>query len=58
MINKEHFKTLIKDMKSKGNYRVFNDILRERGSFPNAIWYGKYNIKEIGIPNILESRNL
>lgn len=47
MINKEHFKTLIKDMKSKGNYRVFNDILRERGSFPNAIWYGPYNIKNI-----------
>jgi len=26
---------------------VFNDILRERGEYPNAIWYGKYNIKNI-----------
>jgi 5-aminolevulinate synthase len=26
---------------------VFNDILRERGKFPEAIWYGPYNIKNI-----------
>jgi 5-aminolevulinate synthase len=26
---------------------VFNDILRERGEYPNAIWYGKYAIKNI-----------
>jgi 5-aminolevulinate synthase len=47
MINKEPFKQLIKDMKSNGKYRVFNDIIRERGDFPNAIWYGPYNIKTI-----------
>jgi len=47
MINKEPFKQLIKDLKDNGKYRVFNDIVRERGDFPKAIWYGPYNIKTI-----------
>ncbi len=47
MINKEPFKQLIKDLKDSGKYRVFNDIVRERGEFPKAIWYGPYNIKTI-----------
>ena len=47
MINKEPFKHLIKDLKDSGKYRVFNDIVRERGEFPKAIWYGPYNIKTI-----------
>ncbi len=47
MINKEPFKQLIKDLKDTGKYRVFNDIVRERGQFPKAIWYGPYNIKTI-----------
>jgi 5-aminolevulinate synthase len=47
MINKEPFKQLIKDLKHNGKYRVFNDIIRERGEFPKAIWYGPYNIKTI-----------
>ena len=47
MINKEPFKHLIKDLKDSGKYRVFNDIVRERGQFPKAIWYGPYNIKTI-----------
>ncbi len=47
MINKEPFKHLIKDLKDSGKYRVFNDIIRERGDFPRAIWYGPYNIKTI-----------
>ncbi len=34
-------------LKSEGNYRVFTDILRQKGDFPNAIWYGRYNIKKI-----------
>lgn len=34
-------------LKSEGNYRVFTDILREKGKFPQAIWYGKYSIKQI-----------
>ena len=47
MINKEPFYKLIEQLKSEGKYRVFNDILRERGDYPRAIWYGPYNIKNI-----------
>lgn len=43
----EYFNQTIKDFKSDGRYRVFNDILRERGSFPRSIWYGKYAPKNI-----------
>lgn len=37
----------LEKLKNEGNYRVFTDILRQRGDFPSAIWYGKYNIKKI-----------
>lgn len=37
----------LEKLKSEGNYRVFTDILRQKGDFPRAIWYGKYNIKQI-----------
>jgi 5-aminolevulinate synthase len=47
MINKASFQNLIANLKENGKYRVFNDILRENGKFPNAIWYGPYNIKTI-----------
>ena len=47
MIKKEPFQKLIKDLKDSGKYRVFNDIVREKGKFPNAIWYGPYAIKNI-----------
>jgi 5-aminolevulinate synthase len=47
MIDKKPFESLIQDLKTQGKYRVFNDIVREAGSFPNAIWYGPYNIKNI-----------
>ena len=47
MINKQPFHDLIKSLKEQGKYRVFNDIVREAGKFPNAIWYGPYNIKNI-----------
>jgi 5-aminolevulinate synthase len=47
MIDKKLFENLISTLKDTGRYRVFNDIIRERGSFPNAIWYGPYNIKNI-----------
>jgi 5-aminolevulinate synthase len=47
MINKEPFQNLIADLKTSGKYRVFNDILREAGDFPKAMWYGPYNIKTI-----------
>ena len=47
MINKKPFQDKLQQLKHEGKYRVFNDILRERGKFPKAIWYGKYSIKEI-----------
>ena len=37
----------LEKLKQEGNYRVFTDILRQRGDFPNAMYYGKYNIKSI-----------
>jgi 5-aminolevulinate synthase len=37
----------LEKLKQEGNYRVFTDILRQKGDFPRAIWYGKYNIKTI-----------
>ena len=47
MINKQPFETLIAELKANGKYRVFNDIMRENGKFPQAIWYGPYAIKNI-----------
>lgn len=47
MINKLPFQSKIQELKDSGKYRVFNDILRERGKFPKSIWYSKYAIKEI-----------
>ena len=47
MIDKQPFLDLIDKLKTEGKYRVFNDILRENGKFPSAIWYGPYNIKTI-----------
>ena len=47
MIDKKPFQQILEQLKEEGKYRVFNDILRERGKFPKAIWYGKYAITEI-----------
>jgi 5-aminolevulinate synthase len=47
MINLDPFQRLLDTLKQEGKYRVFNDIVRERGEFPRAIWYGKYAIKNI-----------
>ena len=47
MINQSKFREIIHNLKQEGKYRVFNDILRERGEFPKAIWYSKYAIKNI-----------
>jgi 5-aminolevulinate synthase len=47
MINLDPFQRLLDTLKETGKYRVFNDIVRERGEFPRAIWYGKYAIKNI-----------
>jgi len=37
----------LEKLKQEGNYRVFTDILRERGQYPKAVHYGRYNIKHI-----------
>jgi len=47
MINLDPFESLLGQLRENGKYRVFNDIVRERGDFPQAIWYGKYAIKNI-----------
>jgi len=47
MINKQVFQDLIDSLKDDGRYRVFNDIVRERGNFPKATWYSKYSPKTI-----------
>ena len=47
MIDKKPFQQTIETLKQEGKYRIFNDILRERGDFPRSIWYGPYAIKNI-----------
>ena len=47
MIKLKPFQQTIDTLKQEGKYRVFNDILRERGDFPRSIWYGPYSIKNI-----------
>jgi len=47
MIDTSPFEKVIHTLKDEGKYRVFNDIVRERGEFPKAIWYSKYAIKNI-----------
>lgn len=47
MIDLSPFENVIETLKQEGKYRVFNDILRERGDFPRSIWYGPYAIKNI-----------
>ena len=47
MINLTPFQETIQSLKDEGKYRTFNDIVREKGDFPVAIWYGPYNIKNI-----------
>ena len=47
MIDITPFRKLLDEFKDEGKYRVFNDIIRERGDFPKALWYGPYSIKTI-----------
>ena len=47
MIDITPFRKLLDNLKDEGKYRVFNDIIRERGDFPKALWYGPYSIKTI-----------
>ena len=43
----QYFENTVNSYREDGRYRVFNDIIRERGNFPKAIWYGKYAPKNI-----------
>ena len=47
MIDKKRFQDVVDTLKDEGKYRVFNDIVRERGNFPRATWYSKYSPKII-----------
>ena len=47
MINKKYFQDVVDTLKQEGKYRIFNDIVRERGNFPKATWYSKYSPKTI-----------
>ena len=47
MIDKKPFANVIDQLKVEGKYRTFNDIVRQKGKFPNAIWYGPYAIKTV-----------
>ena len=47
MIDDKPFRDVIDTLKEEGKYRVFNDIVRERGKFPRATWYSKYSPKNI-----------
>ena len=47
MIDIKPFQNVIDNLKDEGNYRVFNDIVRERGKFPRATWYSRYSPKTI-----------
>ena len=47
MKNLDKFQKVLESLKKEGKYRVFNSILRERGKYPNAIWYSKYAVKKI-----------
>jgi len=47
MIDVDIFQNVLDKLKDEGKYRVFNDIVRERGKFPRATWYSKYSPKTI-----------
>ena len=47
MYELDKFTKVLDELKDDGRYRVFNDILRTAGNFPEAIWYSKYSIKKI-----------
>ena len=47
MIDPKAFQNVIDTLKNNGNYREFNDIVRDAGNFPKATWYSKYSPKTI-----------
>jgi len=47
MLPIKHFQDVIDQLKTSGNYRVFNDILRKAGEYPETLWYNAINIKTV-----------
>ena len=47
MIDHKHFHKVVDTLKDEGKYRVFNDIVRDKGNFPKATWYSPYSPKTI-----------
>lgn len=45
----KYFTGALDSLKNEGRYRVFNDIKRTLGSFPNAIHYSDSNEKEVAV---------
>lgn len=43
------FSDAVKTVKEEGRYRVFTDIVRQRGSFPKATWYTEDGVKDITV---------
>ena len=43
------FSDALKTVKDEGRYRVFTDIVRQRGNFPNAVWHSPDGVKDITV---------
>lgn len=43
------FSDALKTVKEEGRYRVFTDIVRQRGDFPKAVWYSENGVKDITV---------
>jgi 5-aminolevulinate synthase len=47
MLPIKHFQDVIDRLKSSGEYRVFNNVLRKAGDYPKTLWYNAINIKTV-----------
>ena len=43
------FSDALKAIKEEGRYRVFTDIVRQRGNFPEAVWHSPEGVKDITV---------
>ncbi|MCF6195112.1 MAG: 5-aminolevulinate synthase [Emcibacter sp.] len=43
------FSDALKAVKEEGRYRVFTDIVRQRGNFPKAVWHSPDGVKNITV---------
>ena len=46
---KSHFEDAVQALRQEGRYRVFADLKRIRGRFPQATWTGPQGEKEITV---------